>query len=138
MAVLIDTSFLLAAAFDRDANFERVSRALRTLRNETRIVPAPVLNELFYMTMTRMGYQRAVQIFANTRSAFDIEALIDDDMQRMYQIMIQYADNRFDYVDVSIMALAERLNITRICTLDERDFRSFRPSHCAYFDLLPA
>lgn len=92
MTVLIDTSFLLAAAFDRDANFERVSRTLRSLKNETRIVPAPVLNELFYMTMTRMGYQRAVQIFANTRSAFDIEALVDDDMRRMHQIMIQYAD----------------------------------------------
>jgi len=51
--------------------------------------------------------------------------------------MDEYSDAQFDFVDVSIMALAERLHITRICSLDRRDFSIFRPSHCDYLELLP-
>jgi hypothetical protein len=40
-------------------------------------------------------------------------------------------------VDASITAVAERLDITRILTLDQRDFRIIRPRHCDYFELLP-
>ncbi len=58
-------------------------------------------------------------------------------MTRMREIMTQYMDNRFDFVDVAIMATAERLNITEIYTFDHQDFRTFRPNHCAYFELLP-
>ena len=35
------------------------------------------------------------------------------------------------------MAIAERLNITRIATFDRRDFSIFQPSHCDYLELLP-
>ncbi len=48
MTVLIDTSVLLAYAFSRDVNHDLASRALREVAQETRIVPVPVLTELFY------------------------------------------------------------------------------------------
>ena len=40
--------------------------------------------------------------------------------------MEKYADARFDFVDCCIMALAERLAITQICTFDRRDFSIFK------------
>lgn len=51
--------------------------------------------------------------------------------------MQQYADANLDFVDAIIAAIAERLNITRILTLDQRDFRLIRPHHCEAFDILP-
>jgi hypothetical protein len=33
--------------------------------------------------------------------------------------------------------MAERLNITEICTFDRRDFSMIRPQHVAYFAILP-
>ena len=51
--------------------------------------------------------------------------------------MSRYADARIDYVDCMIVALAERLGVTRILTLDQRHFRLFRPRHCPAFELLP-
>jgi hypothetical protein len=33
--------------------------------------------------------------------------------------------------------MAERLNITRACTFDRRDFSIFRPHPCDYLELLP-
>jgi uncharacterized protein len=55
----------------------------------------------------------------------------------MQEIMRQYQDAEFDFVDTSIMAIAERLNIKQICTFDHRDFSIFRPKHCDYLKLLP-
>lgn len=36
-----------------------------------------------------------------------------------------------------LFAIAERLNITRILTLDRRDFQMIRPKHCVSFELFP-
>lgn len=137
MKVLVDTSVLLAFAFSRDVNHDRASIALRSNIQETRIVPAPVLSELFYMVLVRINYQRAVRVFAATRAAFEIIDLTDIDMIRMQQIMEQYKSAQFDYTDTALMALAERLNITRLYTFDRRDFSVFRPNHCDFLELLP-
>ncbi len=46
-------------------------------------------------------------------------------------------DSRLDFVDATVIAIAERLNITRILTIDKRDFGMVRPTHADAFDLLP-
>jgi uncharacterized protein len=51
--------------------------------------------------------------------------------------LAKYADSRIDFVDASVMAVAERYGITKILTLDRRDFRLLRPQHCQAFELLP-
>lgn len=137
MVALIDTNVLLAYAYAKDSRHIDATRLIRSLRGEQRIVPQSVLSELFYMVTIRMSYDEAVKIFAVTRLAFQIEPLVNSDMARMEQIMVQYQDAKLDFVDVSIFALAERLNIRRICTFDRRDFSIFRPTHCDYFELLP-
>ncbi len=47
--------------------------------------------------------------------------------------MEKYADSKIDFVDCAIMAMAERLNISRILTVDQRDFRLLRPLHVDAF-----
>ena len=46
-------------------------------------------------------------------------------------------DSRIDFVDACVMAVAERFGSTKILTLDQRDFRLFRPRHCNSFEILP-
>jgi predicted nucleic acid-binding protein len=84
-----------------------------------------------------VNYFHAVRVFVYTSESFRIEALTPADMRRMQQIMIQYASAEFDFADAAIMALAERLNITRVATFDRRDFSQFRPAHCEFLELLP-
>ena len=59
------------------------------------------------------------------------------DLERVNQILEQYADSQLDFVDAVIVAIAERLRITRVLTLDRRDFSIMRPRHCDYFEILP-
>jgi hypothetical protein len=69
-------------------------------------------------------------VFASTRVGFQMQSLTNADLIRMQQIMEQYQDAAFDFTDTAIMALSERLNVTRVCTFDRRDFSIFRPAHC--------
>lgn len=72
-----------------------------------------------------------------TPNTVQVEPLIPEDLVRVHEILEQYADNQLDFTDAAIVATAERLNITRVYTLDRRDFSVIRPSHCDYFELLP-
>jgi len=137
MTALIDTNVILAYAFAKDKNHQQAVALMKVLSKESLIVVAPVLAELFYMTAIRLHYPRAIQIFASTQAAFPIENLRHDDMARMQAIMTQYQDAAFDFVDVAIMAVAERLHIVRVGTFDRRDFTIFRPAHCDHLELLP-
>jgi predicted nucleic acid-binding protein len=60
-----------------------------------------------------------------------VESVGRDDLSRVAEVLNQYADARVDFVDATIVALAERL------TLDRRHFELFRPRHCAAFEILP-
>jgi len=43
-----------------------------------------------------------------------------------------------DFADASLVALAERLNVVQVFTIDRRDFRVYRPRHTRAFEIFPA
>ena len=137
MTVLIDTSFLLALAVTRDPNHALAQTTINII-NTVFVLPIPVMPELFYMISVRANYKAAVNNFGYLqRAGFQVEPISLTDRERMAEIMAKYLDAQFDFVDIAIMALAERLEITQILTFDRRDFTIFRPRHCAYLELFP-
>ncbi|MGH9917869.1 MAG: type II toxin-antitoxin system VapC family toxin, partial [Nitrososphaerales archaeon] len=48
-----------------------------------------------------------------------------------------YADLGLGTVDATVVAIAERLAVAQIATLDRRHFTVVRPAHVAAFELLP-
>lgn len=55
----------------------------------------------------------------------------------MAALVEQYADLPLGTTDASLIAVAERLDITEIATLDRRHFTVVRPRHVEAFDLVP-
>lgn len=49
----------------------------------------------------------------------------------------KYEDAALDFVDATIVSMAERLNISTVLTLDKRDFHMIRPRHTGYFTIMP-
>jgi predicted nucleic acid-binding protein len=66
-----------------------------------------------------------------------VETLTDSDWSRIGELVEQYGDLSLGGVDASLVAVAERLAITSIATLDRRDFTVVRPAHVDAFTLLP-
>jgi predicted nucleic acid-binding protein len=137
MTAILDTSFLLAMTNHKDRNHSRVLNVARTI-NAPLILPIPVLPEVCYLIASRLGYG-AMQLFLKKLVASDavLESITLNDLRRVTEILDKYADSQLDFVDATIIAIAERRNITRVLTLDRRDFTIIRPKHCSYFEILP-
>lgn len=134
---LIDSSFLYSLYNADDPEHKRVLKSLQRNTGQ-RIVPDVVLPEVTFL-FNRFGGQPAttsfVRALAITRPTLEPVTYVD--LERVQTIMSEYPRARLDFVDCCIMSMAERLNITQICTLDHRDFGFVRPRHTAYFEILP-
>jgi len=137
MTCLLDTGFLYSLLNRIERQHATVRLIADTIR-EPIVLPIPVITEVAYLLRRDVGVE-AVAEFAELLGNTDmiLEAPHAADYFRAAEIIRQYADARVDFVDAIIVAMAERLNITRVLTLDRRDFRMFRPRHCPAFELLP-
>lgn len=137
MTALLDTSFLFALSDQSDRNHQRVL-AVAQNANEALVLPAVVLPEICYLIASRLGHQAMRHfVFTLTIKAVQVEPVTAKDLVRVCKVLEQYADSQLDFTDAAIVAVAKRLTISRIYTLDRRDFLIIRPSHCDYFELLP-
>jgi uncharacterized protein len=137
MTILIDTTYLYALYYVGDSKHQAAEQFAQQLKSRV-IVPAVVLPEVAFLFLRDTGYfglQRFIEEFTTTDTP--LESLLTSDLQRINQIMRDYQGAKLDLVDCCIMAIAERLNITQVCTFDRRDFSIFRPKHCDYLELLP-
>ncbi len=66
-----------------------------------------------------------------------IESVEVQDFERISELIGQYADFPLGMVDASVIALAERLGVSDVATLDHRHFSAVRPRHVEAFNLLP-
>lgn len=63
--------------------------------------------------------------------------LTSADYARMAELVEKYHDLPLGTSDASVIALAERLDVEEIATLDLRHFTVVRPRHVKAFTLLP-
>ena len=105
---------------------------------EVMLVPDVVLPEVSFLVARDIGHN-GMRTFLEYFMQLDVqlEAVGMDDLAIVRNIVTAYPDARFDLVDCCIMAIAERLDITRIATFDRRDFTMFKPRHCEFLELLP-
>ena len=138
MNVIADSSFIFALFNAQDPHSPE-ARAFAAANLDIIVVPDIILPEISYLFRRDFGYA-GVQVLLERFNAYEVpfERITRSDLRRMHEIAVTYASAQFDIVDCCIMAIAERLDITRIATFDRRDFSIFRPQHCDFFELLPA
>ena len=59
------------------------------------------------------------------------------DFARMAELVRRYGDLPLGTTDASAVAVAERLDVTEVATLDRRHFSVVRPHHTTALTLLP-
>ena len=134
--VIADTGFIVALTNISDPKHGLVKNVY--LKQQNMLMPQTVLAEVAYLVGREAGIKNVATFLQGlSKSRFSLIALTTEDILRIVEILENYIDSRIDFVDASVMAMAERLNITTILTLDYRDFSLFRPKHCDAFVLLP-
>ena len=138
--IICDTGPLVAAALTRDPD-HRACVDLFTgahLAGRRLIVPAPVVAEVGYLIARGAG-ARAEAVFLRSMAAGDFmsEALESGDYVRAADLVEQYADLPLGTTDAAVIAVAERLGVLEIATLDRRHFTVVRPRQLSSLTLLP-
>jgi len=134
--VVADTGFVVALLNRSDIRHTDVVAIYQ--QQQQILLPQTVLTEVAYLLGRDAGISTAIAFLRGIgTSRFNLVALTDGDLERVAEILEKYADSRIDFVDASVMAVAERYGSKTILTLDQRDFRLFRPKHCEGFEILP-
>jgi len=91
-----------------------------------------------YLLQTRIGpVAEEAFVRAIADGEFTVEALEDEDLPRIADIMHAYRDLPLGFVDASVVAVAERLEAREILTTDRKHFGVVRPRNVRAFSLLP-
>ncbi|HKU72837.1 MAG TPA: PIN domain-containing protein [Pyrinomonadaceae bacterium] len=137
MAVLLDSGFLFASLNASESEHQATIHVLGNIR-EPIVLPIPAITEVAYLLARDISNEAAADFIASLASTeLTLEIPRQGDYSRSAEILRQYSDAKLDFVDTLIVAIAERLNITRVLTLDRRDFQLIRPKHCSAFEILP-
>jgi uncharacterized protein len=102
------------------------------------VVPTLVVTEVTYLLGTRLGWQAEVRFLGDIASGdLVLEPVHSWDLMRIAELVARYRDLPLGTVDASVVAAAERLEVTEIATTDRRHFDVVRPAHVETFELLP-
>ena len=101
-------------------------------------MPVPAIAETAYFLAKNKGVEDVAKFLDSLSvTKFLLETPTAEDYRRAAEILRKYNDANIDFVDACIVAIAERLNITKILTVDQRHFGAFKPAHCEAFEILP-
>jgi uncharacterized protein len=102
------------------------------------LVPGPVVAEVGYLLAREAG-ARVESLFLRSLAEGDFTsvALRQADYARMADLVVTYASLPLGSTDAAVIAIAERLKLNEIATLDRRHFTVVRPNHADAFTLRP-
>lgn len=134
--LVCDSGVVFAALNPRDRSHDDCTELLRLSRSTA--IPAAAIVEIDWLARSRGVTDATDRLLASVedRSIVVVE-LDEDDYRRVRKLVRRYADLPLSFVDAAVIAIAERLELTKIATLDRRHFSAIRPLHIPAFELVP-
>ena len=128
----------LYAYVDADDRHHQASLRLLLDHPGPLLVPILVITEVAYLIGSRLAVEAEVRFLGDLAAGeLTVESVAAGDWLRIAEPVARYRDLPLGTVDASVVAAAERLDITEIATLDRRHFVVVRPAHASTFEILP-
>ncbi|MDJ0770488.1 MAG: PIN domain-containing protein [Ilumatobacter sp.] len=135
--LIVDTGPLVAAADRSDRHHHACVELLETATGPL-VTTAMVVAEVVYLVTRELGAHAEAAFYdAIIDGTLTVEPITRHDWQRVRELVDRYADLPLGGTDASLIAIAERLEVTRVATLDRAHFHVIRPAHCDAFELVP-
>ena len=123
--VLVDTGPLVALFDPSDADRPAFRACLDSLDGTDLVTTEAVVTEALYLLSFSIRAQVALlELLASGRPR--VEPLVAADRRDAARRMEKCADLPMDYADATLVVLAERLDTTRVFSLDRKDFGVYR------------
>lgn len=138
--ILVDTNVLVALGNKSDQLHKAANELLDSLDDEDLVVVPMVVAETCYLIGERdRGGPAAEALFLRdvANGSFILAEMTNDDVERMADLVEQYASANIGGTDASIVAIAERMGIDTIATFNRRDFDIVRHKNGNAFNVIP-
>jgi predicted nucleic acid-binding protein len=142
-ALVVDSGPLYAMLDRTDQSHERCRDLLETFPGPV-LVPTLCLAEVSHLLGRARGLsgdeavQTEIKLLGDMASgSLLLEPVEPVDLLRIAELVSRYRDLPLGTVDASVVAVAERHEVTSVATLDRRHFSVVRPRHVEAFELLP-
>ncbi len=135
MFAVVDTGPLVAAFSALDRMHAESAALLRRIDLQF-VVPVLCIGEASYLIERDSG-PAAEARFLRACSGLDVRTSNAAHLNRMAELVEQFADFPLGAVDAFVVAVAEELQTHLVATFDHRHFRAIRPAHVEAFTLLP-
>lgn len=132
--MLVDAGPLVAILDRGDREHDACVAALKSLR-EPLVTVWPAFTEAMYLLGESWQAQKALWSRLETE-ALTLAPLDDTDAPRMRALMEKYRDLPMDFADAALVRVAERDSVTRIFTLDRKQFSIYRAGRQRRFSLV--
>lgn len=137
MAILLDSSAILAAADQSDLN-HRAALAWFDRVDEPMLIGALTLCEVDLLLQRELSLKATLSILeAIATGAIRVVAPTQADYARAAELLREATEYRPRLTDAVLVATAERLGVTRVAAFDRRPIAIFRPRHARALDLEP-
>ncbi len=137
MAILLDSSAVLAAADQSDLN-HRAAVAWFGRANEPLMIGALTLAELDLLLQRELGLRAVFALLESIASgAVKVVTPTAADLVRAMELMHETTEYRPRLTDAVLVATAERLGVTRVAVFDRPPIAIFRPKHVRALELEP-
>jgi hypothetical protein len=137
VSLALDSGAIYSALNRADRDFEAVGDVLRST-SRPHVIVEPVLVEVDYWIRKFHDVSALDGLVADiVATRYELVSLEHADLIRITEFERQYEDADVGFVDASIVAVCERLNIDSVLTFDRRDFAMIRPRHTRALKLLP-
>jgi predicted nucleic acid-binding protein len=133
--ILVDAGPLVALIHAGDQHHQRCDEVAKSLTKPLGTV-WPAVTEAMYL----LGFSWTAQdaLWGMLEASFvELLTLEPRDLRRMRELMRKYRDRPMDLADAALVAVAERLKIRRVFTVDRGDFELYRPARLGRFVILP-
>ena len=133
--ILVDAGPLIAILSRDDDRHEECVRVLKSFREPMASV-WPAITEAMYFLNASWKAQDALweMIVDGSLSVLSLEV---EDCPRIRELMGKYRDLPMDLADAALVQAAERERISRVFTIDKRDFERYRPRGIGHFQIVP-
>jgi predicted nucleic acid-binding protein len=137
LAILLDTSAVLAAADRADLNHEAAVAWFRRA-DEPLLLGALTLGELDVLLQRELGPTATLAVVESiTGGVIRLVSPSAADLARGADLLREASEHRPRLADAVLVAIAERLDVRRVATFDRRPIAIFRPRHVRALDLEP-
>jgi predicted nucleic acid-binding protein len=121
--ILIDSGVMIAYYNPADLWFKPVQNYMNNSRNQF-ITTEPCLTEVMWLLQASKMTQNEF-LSDLCKGLYKCVPLVEQDFARIAQLNLKYKDLGADFADLSLIAISERLNISRIACLDD-DFNIYQ------------